>query len=56
MWLTLAAIRNRIAILMASLAIILLGATSLGRMPIVRERGSRLWTTRVTDPVKISPL
>src|SRR5215470_11849251 len=34
MWLTLAAMRNGIAILMASLAIILLGATSLGRMPI----------------------
>ncbi len=34
MWLTLTAMRNGIAILMASLAIILLGATSLGRMPI----------------------
>src|ERR1700687_1651933 len=34
MWLTLAAMRNGIAVLMASLAIILLGATSLGRMPI----------------------
>jgi len=34
MWLTLAAMRNAIAILMASLAILLLGATSLGRMPI----------------------
>src|SRR6202162_6265845 len=34
MWLTLAAMRNGIAILMASLAIILLGATSLRRMPI----------------------
>src|SRR6266542_362313 len=34
MWLTLAAMRNGIAILMASLAIVLLGATSLGRMPI----------------------
>jgi hydrophobe/amphiphile efflux-1 (HAE1) family protein len=34
MWLTLAAMRNGIAILMASLCIILLGATSLGRMPI----------------------
>src|SRR6266446_2886540 len=34
MWLTLAAMRNGIAILMASLCIVLLGATSLGRMPI----------------------
>src|SRR6266436_2308330 len=34
MWLTLAAMRNGIAILMASLAIVLLGATSVGRMPI----------------------
>src|SRR5712691_11858436 len=34
MWLTLAAMRNGIDILMASLVIILLGATSLGRMPI----------------------
>src|SRR6266536_533603 len=34
MWLTLAAMRNGIAVLMASLAIILLGATSLGKMPI----------------------
>ena len=34
MWLTLAAMRNAIAVLMASLAIVLLGATSLGRMPI----------------------
>jgi hydrophobe/amphiphile efflux-1 (HAE1) family protein len=34
MWLTLAAMRNGIAILMASLAIVLLGATSLGRMSI----------------------
>jgi hydrophobe/amphiphile efflux-1 (HAE1) family protein len=34
MWLTLAAMRNGIAILMAALAIVLLGATSLGRMPI----------------------
>jgi hydrophobe/amphiphile efflux-1 (HAE1) family protein len=34
MWLTLAAMRNGIAILMASLAVVLLGATSLGRMPI----------------------
>jgi hydrophobe/amphiphile efflux-1 (HAE1) family protein len=34
MWLTLAAMRNGIAILMTSLAIVLLGATSLGRMPI----------------------
>jgi hydrophobe/amphiphile efflux-1 (HAE1) family protein len=34
MWLTFAAMRNGIAILMASLAIVLLGATSLSRMPI----------------------
>src|SRR6266436_10014085 len=34
MWLTLAAMRNGIATLMASLAILVLGATSLGRMPI----------------------
>src|ERR1700687_2696061 len=34
MWLTLAAMRNGIAVLMSSLAIVLLGATSLGRMPI----------------------
>src|SRR6266446_3214265 len=34
MWLTLLALRNGIAILMASLAIVVLGATSLGRMPI----------------------
>jgi hydrophobe/amphiphile efflux-1 (HAE1) family protein len=34
MWLTLIALRNGIAILMASLAIVVLGATSLGRMPI----------------------
>src|SRR3989304_537514 len=34
MWLTLAAMRNAIAVLMASLAIVLLGATSLNRMPI----------------------
>ena len=34
MWLTLIAMRNGIAILMASLAIVVLGATSLGRMPI----------------------
>src|SRR5437667_5862040 len=34
MWLTLLAMRNGIAILMASLAIVVLGATSLGRMPI----------------------
>jgi hydrophobe/amphiphile efflux-1 (HAE1) family protein len=34
MWLTLLAMRNGIAILMASLAILVLGATSLGRMPI----------------------
>ena len=34
MWLTLLAMRNWIAILMASLAIVLLGATSLNRMPI----------------------
>jgi hydrophobe/amphiphile efflux-1 (HAE1) family protein len=34
MWLTLLAMRNGIAILMASLAILVLGATSLSRMPI----------------------
>jgi len=34
MWLTLIALRNGIAILMASLAIVVLGATSLGKMPI----------------------
>ncbi len=34
MWLTLIALRNAIAILMASLAIVVLGATSLSRMPI----------------------
>src|SRR3972149_10844168 len=34
MWLTLIAMRNGIAVLMASLAIVLLGATSLSRMPI----------------------
>ena len=34
MWLTLMALRNGIAILMASLAIVVLGATSLARMPI----------------------
>ena len=34
MWLTLLALRNGIAILMASLAIVVLGATSLNRMPI----------------------
>src|SRR3990172_3134278 len=34
MWLTLLALRNGIAILMASLAIVLLGATSLSRTPI----------------------
>jgi len=34
MWLTLAAMRNAIAVLMASLAIVLLGSTSLDRMPI----------------------
>jgi hydrophobe/amphiphile efflux-1 (HAE1) family protein len=34
MWLTLLALRNGIAILMASLAIVVLGATSLGKMPI----------------------
>ena len=34
MWLTLLAIRNAIAVLMASLAIVVLGATSLGKMPI----------------------
>src|SRR3990172_9602899 len=34
MWLTLIALRNGIAILMASLAIVVLGATSLSRMPI----------------------
>src|SRR6266540_214677 len=34
MWLTLLALRNGIAILMASFAIVVLGATSLGRMPI----------------------
>src|SRR5262245_8575440 len=34
MWLTLLALRNGIAILMASLAIVVLGATSLARMPI----------------------
>ncbi len=34
MWLTLLAIRNAIAVLMASLAIVVLGATSLDRMPI----------------------
>jgi hydrophobe/amphiphile efflux-1 (HAE1) family protein len=34
MWLTLAALRNAIAVLMASLAIVLLGATSLNRISI----------------------
>src|SRR5262245_32391555 len=34
MWLTLLAIRNAIAVLMASLAIVVLGFTSLSRMPI----------------------
>src|SRR5215468_1991135 len=34
MWLTLLALRNGIAILMASLAIVVLGATSLARMPV----------------------
>src|SRR5262245_29345567 len=34
MWLTLRALRNGIAILMASLAIVVLGVTSLSRMPI----------------------
>ncbi|MBI2524794.1 MAG: efflux RND transporter permease subunit [Candidatus Rokubacteria bacterium] len=34
MWLTLLALRNGIAVLMASLAIVLLGATSLSRTPI----------------------
>ena len=34
MWLTLLAIRNSIAVLMASLAVIVLGVTSLNRMPI----------------------
>jgi hydrophobe/amphiphile efflux-1 (HAE1) family protein len=34
MWLTLAAMRNAIAVLMASLAIVLLGATSLNRISI----------------------
>ena len=34
MWLTLLAIRNGIAVLMAALAIVVLGFTSLGRMPI----------------------
>src|SRR5262245_11391022 len=34
MWLTLLALRNGIAILMASLAIVVLGSTSLSRMPI----------------------
>ena len=34
MWLTLLAMRNAIAVLMAALAIVVLGATSLGRMPI----------------------
>src|SRR5499433_2800076 len=34
MWLTILALRNGIAILMASLAIVVLGATSLSRMPI----------------------
>jgi CzcA family heavy metal efflux pump len=34
MWLTLLALRNRIGILMLSLAMIVLGATSLGRLPV----------------------
>jgi Cu/Ag efflux pump CusA len=34
MWLTLIAMRNGIAILMCSLAIVLLGATSLSRTPV----------------------
>ncbi len=34
MWLTLLAMRNAIAVLMASLAVVVLGATSLSRMPI----------------------
>ena len=32
MWLTLLAVRNAIAVLMASLAVVVLGATSLGRL------------------------
>jgi len=34
MWLTLAAVRNAIAVLMAALAIVVLGATSLNRLSI----------------------
>jgi CzcA family heavy metal efflux pump len=34
MWLTLLALRNRIGILMLSLAMVVLGATSLGRLPV----------------------
>ncbi|MBI4013052.1 MAG: efflux RND transporter permease subunit [Candidatus Rokubacteria bacterium] len=34
MWLTLLAMRNAVAVLMAALAIVVLGATSLSRMPI----------------------
>ena len=34
MWLTLLAIRNAIAVLMAALALVVLGATSLSRMSI----------------------
>ena len=34
MWLTLLALRNRIGILMLSLAMVVLGATSLDRLPV----------------------
>src|SRR5213596_3688998 len=34
MWLTLIALRNRIGILMLSLAMVVLGATSLSRLPV----------------------
>jgi len=34
MWLTLLALRNRVGILMLALAMVLLGATSLGRLPV----------------------
>ena len=34
MWLTLLAVRNAIAVLMAALAIVVLGATSLGRLSV----------------------
>jgi hydrophobic/amphiphilic exporter-1 (mainly G- bacteria), HAE1 family len=34
MWMTLLALRNSIAILMASLAVVVLGGVALGRLPV----------------------